>query len=73
MTDNLYPYRLAFLKQQASDAWNHFQKLGYPHSKDENWRFSNINDWLLDDTPIIKTKENFPINTFSKYSLIYPS
>ena len=59
MADNLYPYRSTFLKQEALAAWSHFKKLGYPDSKDENWRFSNINDWLLDGRPINKSKKEF--------------
>ena len=62
MADNLYPYRSTFLKQQALTAWSHFKKLGYPHSKDESWRFSNINDWLLKYEFLEATNCNREIN-----------
>ena len=67
MENNFYPYRSVFLKQQALDAWNHFQEKGYPHPKNENWRFSNINNWLLGNSPINKYKEEFSTNKFSKH------
>ena len=67
MGNNLYPYRSTFLKQQALEAWSYFEKEGYPHSKNENWRFSNIDNWLLDNSPINKYKEKFNTNNFSKY------
>ena len=67
MENNFYPYRSVFLKQQALDAWNHFQEKGYPHPKNENWRFSNISNWLLENSPINKYKEEFSTNKFSKH------
>ena len=65
MENNLYPYRSTFLKEQALDAWNCFQDKGYPHPKNENWRFSNINNWLLEDGPINKYKKEFSTTQFS--------
>ena len=70
MENNLYPYRSTFLKEQALDAWNCFQDKGYPHPKNENWRFSNINNWLLEDGPINKYKKEFSTTQFSKYNII---
>tara|TARA_Y100000588_G_C14278302_1_gene935614 strand:+ start:6991 stop:8271 length:1281 start_codon:yes stop_codon:yes gene_type:complete len=70
MENNLYPYRSTFLKEQALDAWSCFQNKGYPHPKNENWRFSNINNWLLEDGPINKYKKEFSTTQFSKYNII---
>ena len=40
------PYRSTFLAKEAAEAWKYFQGIGYPDSKNENWRFSNPTKWL---------------------------
>ena len=61
------PYRSSFLAQQAEEAWKYFSKTGYPTSRDENWRFSNPNPWLLKSAPFAAEGEEFSMEEFSNY------
>ena len=36
-----------FIKKTADDATKYFQEIGYPSTKDENWRFTDISDISL--------------------------
>lgn len=69
LMDAFMPYRTAFLQDQAKASWDHYNTIGYPNSKDEEWRFSNPNPWLLSN-PIINDKKTIlPING-SSYDII---
>ena len=61
------PYRSSFLAPQAEEAWKYFSKTGYPTSRDENWRFSNPNPWLLKSAPHAADREEFSMEEFSSY------
>ena len=61
------PYRQSFLRQQAQEAWNYFKKTGYPSSRDENWRFSNPNPWLLQSLVPLTDKEDIKREEFGAY------
>ena len=47
------PYVRSYLKHQAKEAWSFFNKVGYPNPKDEKWRFSNPNPWLLKNASLV--------------------
>ena len=61
------PYRQSFLRQQAQKAWNYFNKVGYPNSKDENWRFSNPTPWLLKSASLAAEEEELTPKEFSSH------
>ena len=61
------PYRSSFLTQKASEAWAYLKKTGYPNSRDENWRFSNPDPWLLKSATLAPIKEEFNSEEFSDY------
>ena len=61
------PYRSTFLTKQAQEAWNYFNKMGYPSSQDENWRFSNPMPWLLHSVAPVVDKEDFSQEEFANY------
>ena len=61
------PYRSSFLTQKASEAWAYLKKTGYPNSRDENWRFSNPDPWLLKSATPAPIKEEFNSEEFSDY------
>jgi len=61
------PYRSTFLTKQAQEAWNYFNKIGYPSSQDENWRFSNPMPWLLHSVVPVVDKEDFSQEEFANY------
>ena len=69
LMDTFMPYRTAFLQIQAKASWDHYNAIGYPSSKDEEWRFSNPNPWLLSNSIINDKKTILPIN-FSSYDII---
>ena len=50
MRKNNIPYRTTFLEKFAKSSWEHLQHIGYPSSKNEEWRFSNPNPWILSNT-----------------------
>ena len=56
LVDVFTPYRTIFLQDQEKASWDHYNAIGYPNSKDEEWRFSNPNPWLLSN-PIINDKK----------------
>ena len=61
------PFRSTFMKEQAQQAWDYFNDIGYPSSKDENWRFSNPSSWLLENIAPIVDKEDIKKEEFSTY------
>ena len=61
------PYRSSFLIQEATEAWNYFNETGYPSSRDEIWRFSNPNPWLLKSVAPAEEGEEFSPEEFSNY------
>ncbi len=63
----IIPYRQTFLREQAQEAWNYFSKTGYPNPKDENWRFSNPNSWLLKSASLAEKDEEFTSEEFSPH------
>jgi Fe-S cluster assembly protein SufD len=60
-------HRSTFLTKQAQEAWNYFNKSGYPSAKDENWRFSNPSPWLLKSLVPLTDKEDIKREEFGSY------
>ena len=61
------PCRSTFLINQAQEAWDYFNKMGYPSSQNESWRFSNPSPWLLQSASLAAEGEFFSKENFSTY------
>ena len=62
MQVNKTPYRTIFLEEFAKSSWDYFQQIGYPNSKNEEWRFSNPNPWILPNKFDANKKDDSLIN-----------
>ena len=54
----------SILGEEASLAWEYFSQVGYPNPKNENWRFSNPEPFLLKNAPVISETVDFPPDDF---------